>query len=92
MIKLATTSIAQTYVKFIKKYIQYCRLFGHNPKHQLIMTFVAGGGVWKIITMYDEGGVVVSQIMTMYDEGDQQIGNFYKKNHIMYDQNQIIQP
>ena len=43
------------------------------------MTFMAGGGVWKIITMYDEGGVVVSQIMTMYDEGDQQIGNFYQK-------------
>ena len=88
MIKLATT---QTYVKFINKYIQYCRLFRHNPKHQLIITFVAVG-VWKIITMYDEGGVVVSQIMTMYDEGDQKIGNFDQKNHIMYDQNQIIQP
>ena len=35
--------------------------------------------IWKIITMYDEGGVVVSQIMTMYDEGDQQIGNFDQK-------------
>ena len=42
------------------------------------MTFVAGG-VWKIMPMYDEGGVVVSQIMTIYDEGDQKICNFDQK-------------